>query len=129
MRSLLAATFVLSSLFVPTMASAATPAPESAAAQPIRVSTGVTTPTLLTPISLNVPSSLTWEILPNDAKVELKLVVDEKGNAHDVQVTRSLTPFWDARVVEAVSKALYRPASIDQQNIPMAVNLTVSIAR
>ena len=129
MRRILTASLMLSSVLFPALASASTPAPEATAAQPIRVSTGVTNPSLLTPISLDSPSALSWQTLPNNATVGVTLVVDEKGNAHDVQVTRSLTPFWDARIAEAVAKAHYRPASLDSQSIPMTLNLTVAIAR
>jgi hypothetical protein len=129
MRRILTASLVLSSVLFPALASASTPAPEATAAQPIRVSTGVTSPSLLTPITLDVPSTYSWQTLPGNATVGVSLVVDEKGNAHNVQVTRSLTPFWDARIADAISKAHYRPASLDEQSIPMTLNLTVAIAR
>jgi TonB family protein len=129
MRYILAASLMLSSLLFPTVASATTPASDSATAQPIRVSTGVVAPKLIAPINLSLPSELAWQTLPGNATVGLSLTIDENGKAHDVQVTKSLTNFWDARVVEAVEKARYRPATIDRKNIPLTVNLTVSVTR
>ncbi|MDR3793200.1 MAG: TonB family protein [Terracidiphilus sp.] len=129
MKSILATSLLLSAALTPAIASASTPASDAATAQPVRISTGVTAPELLKPISLNVPSALDWEPLPNDGQVAVSLVVDENGNAHDAQVTKSLSRFWDARVLAAVESAKYRPASIDNKSIPMTVNLLVKIAR
>jgi hypothetical protein len=129
MRKILAATLLLSSALCPAIASAATMASDADAAQPVRVSTGVIAPTLADTLNLDLPSALNWTPLPYDASVGVSLIVDEKGNTHNVEITKSLNRFWDARVVAAVEKAHYHPASIDQQNIPMAVNLVISIAR
>jgi hypothetical protein len=129
MKSILAASLMLASTLSPAIASASTPASDAATAQPIRISTGVTAPELLKPIILNLPSTLTWEPLPGDSQIAVSLVVDENGNAHGAQVTKSLNRFWDARVLAAVENAKYRPASIDNKSIPMTLNLLVKIAR
>lgn len=129
MKSILAASLMLSTALSPTIASASTPASDDVTAQPIRISTGVTAPELLKPISLNIPSALNWQPLPSDGQISVSLVVDENGNAHDAQVTKSLNRFWDARVLAAVENAKYRPASIDNKSIPMTLNLLVKIAR
>jgi TonB family protein len=129
MRYLLAASLILSSALFPAVASATTPASDAAVATPTAVSTGVTAPQLAAAINIDVPHEVAWETLPTDATVGLKLTVDENGKAHNVQVTKPLNSFWDARVVEAVEKAHYRPAMMNRKNIAMDVNLTVSVTR
>ena len=129
MRNILAATLALSSALSPAMALASTSASDAGTSQPIRISTGVIAPKLVNSLKLDLPAAASWEPLPNDGQVTLSLVVDEKGQAHNVQVTRPLNRFWDARVQQAVEKAQYRPAMIDNQAIPMSLNLVVKIAR
>jgi len=67
------------------------------------------------------------DLLPAGASISLTLTVDQTGRPQNVQVVKSLNPFWDARIVEAVQKAHYRPGKIDDQAIPMDMNLTVNI--
>jgi TonB family protein len=59
--------------------------------------------------------------------VVLKLNVDETGSPTHIEVVQSLDPTLDARVVEAVSQSRWRPAVLDNQTIPMNVNLTVEV--
>jgi TonB family protein len=131
MRSILATGIVLSSLFLPAAANASTPSDDaSASAQAPRVSTGVTAPTLLeSMVDIRIPEDLPQDAIPVDAKVGLTFVVDEKGKPQDIHVVKGVNPFWDARVVEAVSKFKYRPGTIDAQPIPIDMNLTVNITR
>src|ERR1700678_2580061 len=105
MRSILATGIVLSSLFLPAAASARTPSDDaSATAQAPRVSTGVTAPTLLeSMVDISIPGDLPQDVIPVDAQIGLTLVVDEKGRPQDIHVVKGINPFWDARVVEAVS--------------------------
>jgi Gram-negative bacterial TonB protein C-terminal len=131
MRSILATGIVLSSLLLPAAANASTPSDDaSATAQAPRVSTGVTAPTLLeSAIDIHIPADLPQEAIPVDAQVGLTFVVDEKGNPQNIHVIKSFNSFWDARIVEAVSKFHYRPGTVDAQPIPIDMNLTVNIAR
>jgi TonB family protein len=125
MRFSLSASLILSSVLFPALAVASSPDPASASAQPLRLSTGVTAPALLTPLAVELPSSASK---PITGEVVLSILVDEKGTVHDVKVTQSLSSFWDARVVEAVQKGRFRPASLDQQAIPMNVELKVEVS-
>ncbi len=130
MRQIVASSILLSSFFLPAAASASTPADDSTAPTPApRVSTGVIVPTLIQVIDLSIPADLPQDAIPVDAQVTLSFTVDEKGRPQNIQVVKGVNPFWDARVVEAVSKFHYRPGSIDNQPIPIAMNLTVNIAR
>ncbi len=130
MRQIVASSILLSSFFLPAAASASTPADDSTAPTPApRVSTGVIVPTLIQVIDLSIPADLSQDAIPVNAQVTLNFTVDEKGRPRNIQVVKGINPVWDARVVEAVSKFHYRPGSIDNQPIPIAMNLTVNIAR
>ena len=129
MRHILALSFLLPSLFIPAAANAMMPVDDASASAPeVRVSTGVTAPSLLD-TKPTVEFNSTDAPIYGNAEVGLTLTVDENGRPENIQVVKSLSPLWDARVVEAVSHFHYRPGSVDGQSIPVELNLTVSIAK
>ncbi|HTW62235.1 MAG TPA: energy transducer TonB [Terracidiphilus sp.] len=130
MRHIIASSILLSSLFLPAAASASTPADDATApTQAPRISTGVIAPSLIQSTDLNIPADYPQEAIPVNAQIGLTLTVDEKGRPQNIQVVKGINPFWDARIVEAVSKFHYRPGTIDEKPIPVGMNLTVNIAR
>ena len=129
MRHILALSFLLPSLFIPAAANAMMPVDDASASAPeVRVSTGVTAPSLLDSNPTLRFNSFEAPIF-GDSRVGLTLTVDENGHPENIQVVKSLSPLWDARVVEAVSHFHYRPGSVDGQPIPVDVNMTVNIAK
>jgi TonB family protein len=130
MRHILTSTVILSSLLLPAAAFASKPADDPAATAPApRITTGVVGPFLVNSLNLTAPAGPGASSLPADAQVGVSFVVDEKGVPENIQVTRSINPSWDSQVVEAVSKLHYRPARIDDQKIPVDMNLTVVITK
>jgi hypothetical protein len=130
MRHIVASSILLSSLFLPAAARASQPSDDAAAStQAPRISTGLTAPTLLRSIGVTIPDGLPKDAIPVDAQFGLTLTVDEKGQPQDIHVVKGINPFWDARIVEAVSKFRYRPGTIDAKPIPVDLNLTVNVAR
>jgi TonB family protein len=65
----------------------------------------------------------------NGAEVVLALTVDAKGNAENIRVVKSADPDLDARVVTGVSQAHFRPAKLDNQAIPVDLNMIVQVNR
>jgi TonB family protein len=129
MRRILATSLLLPSLFLPAVAKASTSVDDAAAPTPkVRVSTGVIAPELLDADHFTIPMQITDIPVPSDAAVGLSLTVDENGRAQNVKVVKSLNPVWDARVVDAVTHAHFKPGSIDTESIPVDMNLTVNIA-
>ena len=128
MRRILASTILVSSLILPAAAFASTPVDDATAPTPIRVSTGVTEPVLVDSASLTLPAGYTVNDLPENAEVGLSLTIDEKGVPQNIQVTKSFTTFWDARVVEAVKQFRFKPGKVDNQPTAVDLNLTVNIA-
>jgi TonB family protein len=129
MRYILAASLLLSSLTFPAAVKASTPVDDATAPTPVRVSTGVTEPVLIDSASLMLPEGYSIDSIPNDAQVGLSLTIDEKGQPTDIQVIKSYSPFWDARVIETVRQFRYKPATVSKQPVPVDMDLTVNIAR
>lgn len=128
MRRILASSLVLSASLLPAAAFAAKP-DGSITTHNVRVSTGVIAPTVLSAISVVPPSSMLAQSVPTPAHVGLDVTVDDQGQAKDIRVIQSLTPDWDANVVEAVRQFHFRPAKLDGQPFPMQIHLIVNIQR
>ncbi|MEI9967510.1 MAG: TonB family protein [Terracidiphilus sp.] len=128
MRRILAISSLLSSLVLPAAAFASTPVDDASAPTPIRVSSGVTQPVLVNSAFLDIPSGYTLDTIPADAQVSLFLTVNEKGQPENIQVTKSFSKFWDARVINTVRQFHFKPATVDNQPTPVDMNLVVNIA-
>jgi TonB family protein len=129
MRRILAISTMLSSLALPAAAFASTPVDDATAPTPIRVSSGVTQPVLVNSAFLDIPSGYSIDAIPTDAQVSLSLTINEKGQPENIQVTKSFSKFWDARVIETVREFHFKPATVDNQPTPIDMNLVVNIAR
>ncbi len=129
MRRILATSTLLSSLILPAAAFASTPVDDASAPTPIRVSSGVTQPVLVNSVYLNVPPGYSIDAIPADAQVGLAVTINEKGEPENIQVTKSFDKFWDARVVSTVREFKFKPATVDNQPVPVDMNLTINIAR
>ncbi|HUB00536.1 MAG TPA: TonB family protein [Terracidiphilus sp.] len=130
MRTSLVSTLLLGSILFPVAAVASqTKADASLSTTNLRVSTGVVAPAILRTTQVTVPQGVAYSDIPEGAQVGLLLTVDKNGAPEDIQVVRSLNASWDASVVSAVRQFRFRPGTIDNQPIPVDVNLTVTIAR
>jgi protein TonB len=58
--------------------------------------------------------------------VLLKLVVDENGNAQDIQVARSLDEGLDQNAIAAVRQWVFAPATEDGKPVAFAANIEVN---
>ena len=127
MRQILVAT-LLSSLAL--SASAATPKPTSDAsgAAPVSfvVSTGVTEAQLLRSARIFIPTDA-LDTHSNPAELVLRVSIDETGTPTGMRVVRSINPEVDSRVMKAVRSFRWRPAVLDNQTIPVDVNLVVDV--
>jgi TonB family protein len=113
-------------------ASAATPKPvtgTSAATTviPHSVSTGITGPQLVHQATVHISADSALSTYPNPARMLLRLSLDNTGNPTSISVIRSISPRVDAQVVKAVRDFHWHPATLDNQNIPVDVNLIVEV--
>jgi TonB family protein len=129
MRRKLAPALALCSMLVPVAAVASQASTGAAITANLRVSTGVKAPTILDTAQIALPQGMTLDALPSNAQVGLALTVDRNGVPENIRVVKSLTPSLDASVVEAVRHFHFRAGSIDNQPVPVDLNLTVTITR
>ncbi len=64
---------------------------------------------------------------PQASNVVLKLNISERGKAQNLQVVQSDDPVLNDPVVNAVRKFQFRPAKLDNQPIPVKMNLIVKV--
>ncbi|ERR1039458_3550723 len=129
MRRILATSTLLSSLILPAAAFASTPVDDATAPTPIHVSSGVTQPVLVNSAYLDIPQGYSIDAIPADAQVGLAVTINEKGEPENIQVVKSYSKFWDARVVSTVRQFHFKPATVDGEPTPVDMNLTINIAR
>jgi TonB family protein len=123
MRRILAATVLISPLFLSAAALASPPISDPVPSTRPH-STGVTPVHLLyTPrIELSPEAA---ETVPSNVEVVLKLNVDASGQPQDVQVVKSPNHSLDEPVSAAIRQARFRPATLDHQ--PVATDLTLTV--
>ena len=130
MRRILAASLLLSPLFLPAAAVASQPVKDDASAttQVRPISTGVTEPSLIHTTDIIVSPDLAIPFF-DESKVVLKLNVDEQGKPADIQVIQSFNPTLNADVIDAVRQFRWRPAKLDNQAVSTALTLNVLVKR
>jgi hypothetical protein len=128
MRRIIPGTLLLSSLLFTAAAYASPPSGDSSAPAR-RVSTGIVPPKLLDSLSINLPDQAADSNIPAGTQIRVAFVVDEKGQPRDIRVLDGYDLIWNARAVAAVSNLHYVPASLDNQAIPMNMNLVITLAQ
>lgn len=127
MRRILIVSLLLSPMLFTASAVASNPGTDAAApTQDLRVSTGVFAPTVIYSTPVEIPSGV---VLARDEQVVLSLKVDEKGKPSDIQVVSPTNQILDEHVVEAVSKFRFKPATLDNQAIPVDLNFVVEVEK
>jgi len=125
MRRIIAATLLMSPLFLSAAALASQPLTDApASTRPL--STGVVSAQIISAPHIELTPAAE-ETMPADAEVVLKLNVDEKGLASNVQVLKSPTRYLDGPVADAVRQLRFRPATLDNQAVPSDMTLTVVV--
>jgi len=125
MNRILASTLLLSSVLLPAVAGAS-PATDATVPAP-RISTGIVPPRLINSLNFTYPASQTGFYIHSGTKVTATFVVDENGQPRDIKVVKGVDPFWNARIAESLKYLRYRPATIDNQPTPIAVNLDINV--
>jgi TonB family protein len=129
MRRILVAT-LLSSLTLTAAAATGKPANDAATSTTDRpISTGVTAPQLVYSTKISIAPSELPEAFSNPARVVLNFNLDKTGSPQNIQVKQPLTQPIDARVVEAVRHFRWSPAVLNNQAVPIEMNLIVQVQR
>jgi TonB family protein len=110
-----------------TASAAAEPATD-ATATPIarRISTGVTEPKLISEPAIDVAISdfNSWNL--GSRYMVLRFKVDETGTPQGVEIIKAVSPDVDAKVLEAVHQFHFAPAKLDNQAIPMNLDMRIN---
>jgi hypothetical protein len=119
---------LLSSLALSANAATPKPARDGSGAAPVSfvVSTGVTQAKLLRTASINIPTD-SFDIHASSAELVLCVNLDETGTPTGMHEVHSINPEVDSRVMKAVRSFRWRPAVLDNQTIPVDVNLVVQV--
>ncbi len=130
MRHILASSLLLSSLLFPAAAKASNSMDGAATTTtPVQVSTGVIAPVLIGSPSLKLPASYPSEDFPAGYLLGVTLTVDENGQPQNIRVVNSYDAFLDAYVLNAVRQFRFRPATLDNQTVPVDLTLNVEVER
>jgi hypothetical protein len=127
MRRILVAS-LLSSIAITAAAATSKPANDADSTSVRPVSTGVTAPQLIYSTKISIPTT----DLPsgsNSARLVLKFNLDKTGTPQAIQVIQPLTQAVDTRVVDAVRKFRWSPAVLNNQTVPVEMNLVVVVQR
>lgn len=125
MRSSLAV-ILLSSMLVPAAAHAAEP---SASVPAIRVTTGVVPPVVLNSNDFTVSADAMSTVLTLRPSVVLALTVNEEGRTENVRLVKSVNPKVDEQILNAARDFRFRPGMLDDQPVPVDLQLTVLVQR
>lgn len=93
-----------------------------------RVTTGVTAPKLISEpvVRVSLTDFPTTDLATQHMAVSFR--VDEKGIPQNVHLLKSINQSVDARVLAAVREYRFEPAKLDEQAVPMDVNLAINFA-
>lgn len=101
------------------MAKAVAPAAEGVATHSVRITTGVSAPTLIYKADI-APAS--YGTAQHD-KVIVSLMVDRQGAPTNIHVVNSSNALLNSRVVSAVSQYRFKPGMLDHQNVEVPMTL------
>src|SRR5258708_3438651 len=128
MRRILAAA-LLSSLSLPAFATAAKHVDDAVPTSTRPVYTGVTAPELVYSSKISISPEELPAAYSTQARVVLKFNLDKTGTPQDIQIVKPLTETIDAKVVEAVRHFRWTPAVLNNQTVPIEINLVVQVHR
>jgi TonB family protein len=97
----------------------------TAHATPVRISTGVVPPKLISTVQIESDSEATPRGFTLDRKTVVEMKVDATGKPSDLKIVGSLGPAMDHNVLAAVSQYRFTPGTLDGQPTTVPVNLEI----
>lgn len=76
-----------------------------------------------------MPDGISQAFIPADSTLGQPSTVDRQGQPQDVKVTKPISPYWDARVVEAIQKPHFTLGKLDSEPSPIEIDLVVGLTR
>jgi TonB family protein len=97
----------------------------TSAATPLRVSTGVVAPKILSTVDI---SSEGINAIPGiTKKYVLEMTVDQNGEPSNVKIVQSTSATMDKNVLDAVRQYRFKPGTLDHQPVSFPVSLAVVV--
>jgi TonB family protein len=97
----------------------------TAHAAPLRISTGVTPPKLISTVQIESDSDATPRGFNIDKKTVVAMTVDATGKPSDLKILQSLGTVMDKNVLAAVNQYRFAPGTLDGQPTIVPVNLEI----
>ncbi|MGD0443763.1 MAG: energy transducer TonB [Edaphobacter sp.] len=94
-------------------------------ATPVRVSTGVTAPKLISTVGIESDYDATPQGFSIERKTVVSMVVDATGKPSDLKIVKPLNPVMDKNVLAAVRQYRFAPGLLDGEPTSVPVNLEV----
>lgn len=91
---------------------------------PIRISTGVVAPKLISTVQIESDSDRT-SAFPVERKTKVAMTVDATGKPSELKIVQSLGPVMDKNVLAAVSRYRFAPGTLDGTPTAVPVDLEV----
>jgi hypothetical protein len=107
---------------------AAAYASDDVSASTPQVSTGITPPKVIAPLTIAKPSAFSGNTLPVNSMVAVTFTVDEMGQPHDIQIVKGAGPYWDMQIANAVQNLRYHPATLNNRPVAMVVHLNINLS-
>jgi|GEM_PF-985651 len=92
---------------------------------PVRISTGVVAPKLISTVQIESDSDATPRGFTLDRKTVVEMKVDATGKPSDLKIVGTLGPAMDHNVLAAVSQYRFTPGTLDGQPTTVPVNLEI----
>ena len=92
----------------------------------IRISTGVLAAKVIKSSQIVYSPD---ELKTNHTSIVVRVTVNESGVPEKPEIVSSMNPVLNERVLEAVKQYRFKPAQLDDQNVPERVNLTFVFER
>jgi Gram-negative bacterial TonB protein C-terminal len=94
-------------------------------AAPLRISTGVTAPKLISTIQIESDSDGIPRGFTTERKTVVAMTVDATGKPSNLKIVESLGPLMDHNVLAAVGQYRFTPGTLDGHPTAIPVNLEV----
>ncbi|MBB5056356.1 TonB family protein [Granulicella aggregans] len=96
-------------------------------ASPVRVTTGITPPELISMADIHADNDVRWHASGEDKIVVVSMIVNKAGKPTNLKITKSAGEELDNNVLASVAKYHYKPGQLNHQPTEVEVNLEIII--
>ncbi len=97
------------------------------AASPLRVSTGVVPPQIISTAEVQADNDPMWKFTGADKTVVVSMVVDKNGKPTNLKIEKSAGSELDENVLSSVAEYRFKPGTLNNKPTAVEVNLEVIV--